>query len=34
MKLWSPPEIFHKNMSHEQWPFMWSTLRESSMGTK
>ena len=34
MKLWSPPEFFHKNMSHEQLPFMWSTFRDSSMGTK
>jgi len=33
MKLWSPLEFFHKNMSHEQLPFMWSTLRDSSMGT-
>jgi len=32
MKLWSPPEFFHKNMSHEQLAFMWSTLRDSSMG--
>jgi len=34
MKLRSPPEFFHKNMSHEQLLFMWSTLRDSSMGTK
>ena len=26
--------FFTKNMSHEQLPFMWSTLRDSSMGTK
>jgi len=24
MKVHSPPEFFHKNMSHEQLPFMWS----------
>jgi len=34
MKLCSPPEFFHKNMSHEKSLFMWSTLRDSSMGTK
>ena len=34
MKVCSPPEFFHKNMSHEQWLFMWSTFRDSSMGTK
>jgi len=34
MKLCSPPEVFHKNMSHEQLLFMWSTFRDSSMGTK
>ena len=34
MKLWSPPEFIHKIMSHEQLPFMQSTLRDSSMGTK
>jgi len=34
MKLWSSPEFFHKNPSHQQLPFMWSTLRDSSMGTK
>ena len=34
MKVWSPPEFFHKNMSHEQLLFMWSTLRDSSMGAK
>jgi len=26
VKLWSPPEFFHKNMSEEQLSFMWSTL--------
>jgi len=34
MKLWSVPEFFHKNMSHEQLLFTWSTLRYSNMGTK
>jgi len=34
MKVCSPPEFFHKNMSHEQLLFMWSTLRDSSMGKK
>ena len=34
MKLWSPPEFFHKKMSHEQLPFMWSTLCDSRMGTE
>jgi len=34
MKLCSPPEFFHKTMSHEQLPFTRSTLRDSSMGTK
>jgi len=34
MKLWSPLEFFHKIMSHEQLPFMWSTLRDCSMGAK
>ena len=34
MKLWSPPDVFHKNMSHEKFPFLWSTIRDSSMGTK
>ena len=33
-KLWSLPEIFHKNMSHEQLFFLSSTFRDSSMGTK
>jgi len=28
MKLWSLPEIFHKNMSHEQLLFTWSTFRD------
>ena len=34
MKLWSPPDFFHKNMSQEQLVFTWSTFRDSSMGTK
>jgi len=34
MKLCSPPESFHKNMSHEQLLCTWSTFRDSSMGTK
>ena len=34
MKVWSPPEFFHKNMSHEQLLFMWFRLCDSSMGTK
>ena len=34
MKVWCLPEFFHKNMSHEQSLFMWSTFRDSSMGTK
>ena len=34
MKLANPSEFFHKNMSHEQLLFMWSTLGDSSMGTK
>jgi len=34
MKVWSRPEFFNKNMSHEQLLFMWSTFRDSSMGTK
>jgi len=34
MKVWSPPEFFHKNMSHEQLLLTWSTFRDSSMGTK
>ena len=34
MKVWSPPEFFHKNMSHEQLLFTWSTFRDSSMVTK
>jgi len=33
MKLWSPPEFFHKSKSHEQLAVMWSTFRDSSMGT-
>ena len=34
MKLWCPPELFYKNMSHEQSIFMQSTYRDSSMCTK
>ena len=34
MNVWSPLEIFHKNMSHEQLLFKWSTFRDSSMCTK
>jgi len=34
MKRWSLPEFFQKNMSHEQLLFIWSTFRDSSMGTK
>jgi len=34
MKVCSPPEFFHKNMSHEQLLFTWSAFRDSSMGTK
>ena len=34
MKLWSPPEFIHKNMSHEQLPFMWSTLRDTRVFQK
>ena len=34
MKLCSPPEFIHKNMSHEQFLFTWSTFGDSSMGTK
>ena len=33
-KLCSPPEFLHKNTSHEQLLFTWSTFRDSSMGTK
>jgi len=33
MNVCSPPEFFHKNMSHEELPFMWSRFRDSSMGT-
>jgi len=33
MKLCSPLEFFHKNMSQEQLLFTWSTFRDSSMGT-
>ena len=34
MKVWNPLEFFHKNMSHKQFLFTWSTFRDSSMGTK
>jgi len=34
MKLWSTPEFFHKNMSHKQLDFVWSNIRDSSMGSK
>jgi len=34
MKVCSPPEFFHKNMSHEQSLFTWSTFRDSSMSAK
>ena len=34
MKLWCTPEFIHKFMSHGQLPFMWSTLRDSSIGAK
>ena len=34
MKLWCLPKFFQKNMSHEQSLSMWSTFRDSSMGTK
>ena len=33
VKVWSPLEFFNKNMSHKQLLFMWSTFRDSSMGT-
>ena len=33
-KLCSPPDFFHKSMSHEQLLLTWSTFRDSSMGTK
>jgi len=33
MKVCSPPEFFHKNMSHEQLLFTWFTFRDSSMDT-
>jgi len=32
MKVCSPPEFLHKDMSHEQLLFTWSTF--CSMGTK
>jgi len=34
MKVCSPPEFFHKKMSHEQLLFTGSTFRDSTMGTK
>ena len=34
MKVCRLLEFFHKNMSHEQLLFMWSTFRHSSVGTK
>jgi len=34
MKLGSPPNSFHKNMSHKQLHFTWSTFCDSIMGTK
>jgi len=34
MKVCSPPECFHKNMSHDQWLFTWSIFHDSSMGPK
>jgi len=34
IKVFSPPEFFHRNMSLEQLLSTWSTLRDSSMGTK
>jgi len=34
VKLWSFPESFHNNMSHEQILFTWSIFRDSSIGTK
>jgi len=34
LKVCSPLEFFHKNMSHEQLLFTWSTFCDSSMGTK
>ena len=34
MKLWNPLEFFHKNMSHKQLLFTWSTFRDCSMGTQ
>jgi len=34
MKVCSPPEFFHKNMSHEQLLFTWSTFRDSNMSAK
>jgi len=34
MKVCSPPEFFHENISHEQLLFTWSTFPDSSRGTK
>jgi len=34
MKLCSLPGFFHKNMSHEQLLFIWSTFGDSSVGAK
>jgi len=34
MKVCSPPEFLHKNMSHEQLHFTRSIFRDYSMGTK
>ena len=34
MKVCSPPEFFHKNLSHVQLLFTWSTFRDSSICTK
>jgi len=34
MTVCRPPEFFHQNMSQEQLLFTWSTLRDSTMGTK
>jgi len=34
MKVCSPPEFIHKNMSHEQLLNTLSTLCDSSMGTE
>ena len=34
MKVCSPPQFFHKNRSHEQLIFTWSTFHDSSIITK